>query len=73
MLIRIMFFPDLITKIIGYNYPFRKLKKIQDLGQGNFARVSQCEAENICGYEGKILVAVKQLKGIKSNNNNNNV
>ena len=48
---------------LGYNYPYRKLKKIQELGQGNFARVSQCEAEEICGRPGKTLVAVKQLKG----------
>ncbi|XP_066932854.1 ephrin type-A receptor 4-B-like isoform X2 [Clytia hemisphaerica] len=48
--------------ISGYNYPYRKLKKVQELGQGNFARVSQCEADDICGRPGKTLVAVKQLK-----------
>jgi len=34
-----------------------------DLGEGNFAKVIQCEADDICGRPGKTLVAVKQLKG----------
>ncbi len=32
------------------------------LGEGNFGKVWKAEAENICGYEGTVLVAVKTTK-----------
>jgi serine/threonine protein kinase len=32
------------------------------LGEGNFGKVWKAEAENICGYDGTVLVAVKTTK-----------
>ena len=32
------------------------------LGEGNFGKVWKAEADEICGYDGTILVAVKTVK-----------
>ena len=34
------------------------------LGEGNFGKVWKAEADDICGYDGTILVAVKTVKVI---------
>lgn len=36
---------------------------MDDLGEGNFAKVYRAEAWDICGSIGKSIVAVKELKG----------
>ena len=35
---------------------------MQVLGEGNFGKVWKAEVDDICGYEGTILVAVKGVK-----------
>ena len=35
---------------------------LQVLGEGNFGKVWKAEVDDICGYEGTILVAVKGVK-----------
>ena len=35
---------------------------VQVLGEGNFGKVWKAEVDDICGYEGTILVAVKGVK-----------
>jgi len=38
------------------------LRLLTVLGEGNFGKVWKAEAENICGYDGTVLVAVKTTK-----------
>ena len=38
------------------------VKHCQVLGEGNFGKVWKAEVDDICGYEGTILVAVKGVK-----------
>ena len=37
------------------------------LGEGNFGKVWKAEVDDICGYEGTILVAVKGVKASRKN------
>ena len=39
---------------------------MQVLGEGNFGKVWKAEVDDICGYEGTILVAVKGVKASAS-------
>merc|ERR1719479_607968 len=40
----------------------QNLRLLTVLGEGNFGKVWKAEAENICGYDGTVLVAVKTTK-----------
>ena len=54
----------LIINLFGspllFKYPLTKC--VQVLGEGNFGKVWKAEVDDICGYEGTILVAVKGVK-----------
>ena len=43
------------------------VKHCQVLGEGNFGKVWKAEVDDICGYEGTILVAVKGVKASRKN------
>lgn len=45
-----------------WQYDRQNLRLLTVLGEGNFGKVWKAEADNICGYEGTILVAVKTAK-----------
>merc|ERR1712165_89758 len=40
----------------------QNLRFLTVLGEGNFGKVWKADAENICGYDGTVLVAVKTTK-----------
>jgi serine/threonine protein kinase len=40
----------------------QNMRLLTVLGEGNFGKVWKAEAENICGYDGTVLVAVKTTK-----------
>ena len=41
------------------------------MGEGNFGKVWKAEVDDICGYEGTILVAVKGVKASLKNKQKN--
>lgn len=52
-------------------FHFDKLLGFADLlsGEGNFGKVWKAEADDICGYDGTILVAVKTVKVTNNRSN----
>ena len=51
---------NLFSSPLLFKYPLTKW--LQVLGEGNFGKVWKAEVDDICGYEGTILVAVKGVK-----------
>lgn len=45
-----------------WQFPRSRLRLQTVLGEGNFGKVWKAEADDICGYDGTILVAVKTVK-----------
>ena len=52
---------------VPWEYPREKLYIRQKIGEGSFGEVWQAKAEGILGRAGKIIVAVKMLKGQSDN------
>jgi len=52
------------TDMLGslWEFPRARLRLQTVLGEGNFGKVWKAEVDDICGYEGTILVAVKGVK-----------
>jgi len=52
------------TDMLGsvWEFPRSRLRLQTVLGEGNFGKVWKAEADEICGYDGTILVAVKTVK-----------
>lgn len=56
--------PGAATDMLGsvWEFPRSRLRLQTVLGEGNFGKVWKAEADEICGYDGTILVAVKTVK-----------
>jgi len=52
--------PDMLGSV--WEFPRSRLRLQTVLGEGNFGKVWKAEADDICGYDGTILVAVKTVK-----------
>lgn len=52
--------PDMLGSV--WEFPRNRLRLQTVLGEGNFGKVWKAEVDDICGYEGTILVAVKGVK-----------
>jgi len=52
--------PDMLGSV--WEFPRSRLRLQTVLGEGNFGKVWKAEADEICGYDGTILVAVKTVK-----------
>jgi len=51
---------DMLSSV--WEFPRSRLRLQTVLGEGNFGKVWKAEADDICGYDGTILVAVKTVK-----------
>ena len=58
---------QIIQEIKTCNCSSIDVKLCQVLGEGNFGKVWKAEVDDICGYEGTILVAVKGVKASRKN------
>ena len=62
---------QIIQEIKTCNCSSIDVKLCQVLGEGNFGKVWKAEVDDICGYEGTILVAVKGVKASLKNKQTN--